>query len=70
MFDGDFVNYYNFVQLFMNFIEIEIVDSKMCLYYFVQYICGDVYDLMKSCLVMELEGGYIEVCCFFKERYG
>ena len=69
-FDGDPVNNYNFVQSFTNLIEAKTADSKMCLHYLVQYTRGDVHDLMKSCLAMEPERGYIEARRLLKERYG
>ena len=70
MFDGDPANYYNFVQSFTNLIEAKTADSKMRLHYLVQYTSGDVHDLMKSCLAMEPERGYIEARRLLKERYG
>ena len=70
MFDGDPVNYYNFVQSFTNLIEAKTTDSKMRLYYLVQFSRGDVHDLMKSCLVMEPDRGYIEARRLLKEKYG
>ena len=70
VFDGDPVNYYNFVQSFTNLIEAKTADSKMRLHYLVQYTRGDVHDLMKSCLAMEPERGYIEARRLLKERYG
>ena len=44
VFDGDPVNYYNFVQSFTNLIEAKTTDSKLRLHYFVQYTCGDVHN--------------------------
>ena len=70
VFDGDPTNYYNFVRSFTNLIEAKTTDSKIRLHYLVQYTRGDVLDLMKSCLVMESERGYIKGRRLLKERYG
>lgn len=70
VFDGDPANYYNFVRSFTNLIEAKTTDSKMHLHYLVQYTRGDVHDLMKSCLAMEPDRGYIEARRLLKERYG
>lgn len=70
MFNRDHANYCNFVQSFTNLIEVKTTDSKMRLHYLVQYTPGDVHDLMKSCLAMKSDRGYIEACHLLKERYG
>lgn len=70
VFDGDPAIYYNFVRLFTNLIEAKTNDSKMRLHYLVQYTRGAVHDLMKSCLAMEPDRGYIEARRLLKERYG
>ena len=70
VFDGDPANYYNFVRSFTNLIEAKTTDCKMRLHYLVQYTRGDVHDLMKRCLAMEPDRGYIEARRLLKERYG
>ena len=66
-FDGDPVNYCNFIR---SFIEAKTKSSNTKLYYLVQYTSGDVQELMRSCLSMQPDEGYREVCRLLKERYG
>ena len=69
-FDGDPVNYCNFIRSFENLIEAKTKSSNTKLYYLVQYTSGDVQELMRSCLSMQPDEGYREVCRLLKERYG
>ena len=70
MFDGDSVNYCNFVRSFENLIEAKTTDSNARLYYLVQFTRGDAQDLMKGCLSMKPDEGYFEARRLLKERYG
>ena len=70
VFDGDPVNYCNFVRSFENLIEAKTTDSNARLYYLVQYTRGDAQDLMKGCLSMKPDEGYVEARRLLKERYG
>ena len=70
VFDGDPVNYCNFLRSFENLIEAKTTDSNARLYYLVQYTRGDAQDLMKGCLSMKPDEGYVEARRLLKERYG
>ena len=69
-FDGDPVNYCNFIRSFENLIEAKMKNSSTRLYYLVQYTFGDVQELTWSCLSMQPEEGYQEAQRLFKARYG
>ena len=69
-FDGDPVNYCNFIRSFENLIEAKTKSSSTRLYYLVQYTSGDVQELMQSCLSMRPDEGYQEARRLLKERYG
>ena len=69
-FDGDPVNYCNFVRSFENLIEAKTKSSSTKLYYLVQYTSGDVQELMRSCLSMQPDEGYREARRLLKARYG
>ena len=69
-FDGDPVNYCNFIRSFKNLIEAKTKSSSTRLYYLLQYTSGDVQELMQSCLSMRPDEGYQEARRLLKERYG
>ena len=69
-FDGDPVNYCNFLRSFKNLIKAKMKSSSTKLYYLVQYTSGAVQELMQSCLSMQLDEGYREACRLLMERYG
>ena len=69
-FDGDPANYCNFIRSFENLIEAKTKNSSTRLYYLMQYISGDVQELMRSCLSMQPEEGYQEARRLLKARYG
>ena len=69
-FDGDPVNYCNFICSFENLIEAKMKNSSTRLYYLVQYTFGDVQELTWSCLSMQPEEGYQEARRLLKARYG
>ncbi|XP_068716993.1 uncharacterized protein [Montipora capricornis] len=69
-FDGDQVNYCNFIRSFENLIQAKTKSSSTKLYYLVQYTSGDVQELMRSCLSMQPDEGYREARRLLKERYG
>ena len=56
-FDGDPVNYCNFICYFKNLIKAKTKISNTRLYY--QYKSGDVHELMRSCLSMQTSEGKI-----------
>ena len=69
-FDGDPVNYCNFIRSYENLIEAKTKNSSTRLYYLVQYTSGDVQEFMRSCLSMQPEEVYQEARRLFKARYG
>lgn len=69
-FDGDPINYCNFIRSFENLIEAKTKNSSSRLYYLVQYTSGDVQELMRSCLSMQPDEGYQEARKLLKKRYG
>ena len=69
-FNGDPVNYCNFIRSFENLIEAKTKSSSTKLYYLVQYTSGDVQELKQSCLSMQPDEGYQEACRLVKEWYG
>jgi hypothetical protein len=60
VFKGDPLEYCNFVMAFKNLIEDKTSNASARLHYLVQYTCGDVQELMRSCLAMEPIEGYAE----------
>ena len=70
IFDGDPIEYQTFVRTFENLIEANTDSDSARLYYLIQYTRGDVKELMKSCLSMKNEEGYLEARQLLKKRYG
>ena len=70
VFHGDPIEYCDFIRSFEHLVEQKTSSSSSRLYYLVQYTSGPVQDLMKSCLSMNPERGYIEARRLLKERYG
>ena len=70
IFDGDPIEYQTFVRAFENLIEANTNSDSARLYYLIQYTRGDVKELMKSCLSMKNEEGYLEARQLLKKRYG
>ena len=70
VFDGDPIEYQTFVRAFENLIEANTDSDSARLYYLIQYVRGDVRELMKSCLSMKNEEGYLEARRLLKQKYG
>lgn len=70
VFDGDPIEYQTFVRAFENLIEANTDSHNARLYYLIQYTRSDVKELMKSCLSMKDEEGYLKARQLLKERYG
>ena len=70
VFDGRLTEYCHFVRAFENLIESRTFNQQSKLFYLVQYTSGEVKDLMRSCLTMKPEEGYIEARRLLKEKYG
>ncbi|XP_078357279.1 uncharacterized protein LOC144642164 [Oculina patagonica] len=70
VFSGDPIDYCDFVRSFEHLVEGKTFSSSSRLYYLVQYTSGPVKELMKSCLTMREQEGYVEARRLLKERYG
>ncbi|XP_028417118.1 uncharacterized protein LOC114541384 [Dendronephthya gigantea] len=68
-FKGDHIEYCDFVRSFEHRVEEKTPSSSARLYYLIQYTSGPVQDLMRSCLSMNPERGYVEARRLLKERY-
>ena len=70
VFNGDPVEYWDFIRAFENLIEQKTSSPSTRLYYLLQYTSGQVQDLVRSCLVMQEDRGYNEARKLLAERYG
>ena len=70
VFSGDPVDYCDFIRAFEHLIESKTTSPSARLYYLIQYTTGPVQDLMKSCLSMREDEGYVAARKLLKERYG
>lgn len=70
VFSGDPIDYCDFVRSFENLVERKTPSPSSRLYYLVQYTSGPVKELMKSCLSMREEEGYLEAKRLLRNRYG
>ena len=70
VFSGDPIDYCDFVRTFEHLVERKTLSPSSCLYYLVQYTSGSAQELMKSCLTMREQEGYVEAKRLLKERYG
>ena len=68
VFDGDPMEYDNFMRAFEHIIETKVKSEVERLYYLEQYTSGDVKQLVKSC--QHIEHGYEEAKMLLKKRYG
>ena len=69
VFSGDPVDYCDFIRAFEHLIESKSTSPSARLY-LIQYTTGPVLDLMKSCLSMREDEGYVAARNLLKERYG
>ena len=70
VFSGDPVDYCEFIRAFEHLIESKTTSPRARLYYLIQYTTGPVQDLMKSCLSMREDEGYVAARKLLKGRYG
>lgn len=70
VFSGDPTEYSDFIRAFENLIKSKTSDPSMKLHYLVQYIAGDVRQLMRGCLPMKPEEGYETARSLLKNRFG
>ena len=70
VFSGDPIDYCDFIHAFEHLVEQKTTSSSSRLYYLVQYTSGPAQELMKSCLSMQEEEGYVEARRLLNEKYG
>ena len=70
VFSGDPSEYCTFIRAFESLIEAKTFSNSDRLYYLVQYTKGDVQELMRSCLLMNPDQGYVEARRLLKEKFG
>ena len=58
------------MRAFEHLVERKTLSPSSRLYYLVQHTSGSVQELMKSCLTMREQEGYVEAKRLLKERYG
>ena len=56
VFNGDPIDYCDFIHAFEHLVEQKTTSSSSRLYYLVQYTCDPAQELMRSCLSMREEG--------------
>ena len=69
MFNGDLIEYCDFIRAFENPVEPKTSSSSARLYYLLQSTSGHVQDLFRSCLAIR-DIGYSEARRLLAERYG
>jgi hypothetical protein len=69
-FDGDPIEFQNFIRDFETLIELKTDSDSARLYYLIQYTAGDARELMKSCLSMNGPDCYVEARKALKQKYG
>ena len=70
VFNGNPIEYCDFVRAFDCLIEAKTDSSSSRLYYLIQYTRGEVQELMRSCLSMNPDEGYAEARRLLKSKYG
>ena len=70
VFNGDPIEYCDFMRAFENLIERKTSSPSARLYYLLQYTGGQVQDLVRSCLAMRDDRGYSEARKLLAERNG
>ena len=69
-FDGNPLDYWNFVKAFENSIERNTSSESKKLMYLLQYTSGDTKKTIKCCLVMDTSQGYQMARKLLEERFG
>ena len=69
-FDGNPIEYQNFIRAFETLIELKTDSDSTRLYYLIQYTASDVRELLKGCLSMNARDVYAEARRLLKQRYG
>lgn len=72
VFNGDPTDYHDFIRAFEHLVERKTQSESVRLYYLVQYISGQVHELVRSCLAMPKASGYSRartLLVFFIKNY-
>ncbi|XP_068692723.1 uncharacterized protein [Montipora foliosa] len=69
-FDGNQLDYWNFVCSFDNGIPKNVLDDSERLSYLLQYCMGAARDAIKSCLALDSAVGYQTARTLLEERFG
>ena len=69
-FDGNPLEYWNFIKSFETSIESNTVNESEKLMYLLQYTSGEAKKTIKSCLVMDSSVGYQTTKTLLEERFG
>ena len=70
LFDGNPLEYHNFIRAFENIIETKVISNSERLYYLEQFTTGQARELVKSCHHMTAERSYQEARALLKRNYG
>ena len=69
-FTGNPMEYWTFIRAFENLTESKTSSHSAHLYYLVQYTSGEVKELVRSCLAMREDVGYLKAKNLLRKRYG
>ena len=64
------MEYWTFIRAFEKLMESKTSSHSARLYYLVQYTSGEVKELVRSCLAMREDVGYLEAKNLLRKRYG
>lgn len=70
IFDGDPLQYKTFMGTFEHSIEAKTHSAKDCLYFLEQYTRGHPQELVRSCIHMPNDSGYIKAKFLLQEHFG
>ena len=70
VFEGNPMEYNNFIRAFENIIEAKIANASERLYYLEQFTAGQAKELVKSCYHIPPDRGYQEARALLKRNYG
>ena len=70
VFEGNPMEYNNFIRAFENIIEAKVANSSERLYYLEQFTAGQARELVKSCYHIPPDRGYQEARALLRRNYG
>ena len=70
VFEGNPMEYNNFIRAFENIIEAKVANASERLYYLEQFTAGQARELVKSCYHIPSDRGYQEARALLKRNYG